>query len=413
MRNIPGGVTAAKGFQAACCAAGIKYQGRTDMAMLYSLVPCAVAGTFTTNRVKAAPVVWDQQIVYGEKAAQAVVVNAGIANAATGDEGMALCAATAEAAGQMLGISPKAVLLGSTGVIGPQIPLDRIKNGLDQLVPALSDTLEAGAAASRAIMTTDTVNKEFAVEFDLPAADGSGAVTVRLGGMSKGSGMIHPNMCTMLGYVTTDCLIDQGLLQKALKTVVPDTFNMISVDGDTSTNDTLLVLANGLAGNKKITREDESYALFCQALFTVCRDLAVKMAGDGEGATHLMEMRVYNADTKENARALARSVVSSSLVKAMVFGKDANCGRILCALGYAGVEFDPAKIELCLNGEKETVCFYKDGRVQLFDEDKALEILSEQAVRFACDMKMGGEEATAWGCDLTYDYVKINGDYRS
>jgi len=413
MRNIPGGVTAAKGFQAACCAAGIKYQGRADMAMLYSLAPCAVAGTFTTNRVKAAPVVWDQQIVYGEKTAQAVVVNAGIANAATGDEGMALCAATAEAAGQMLGISPKAVLLGSTGVIGPQIPLDRIKNGLDQLVPALSDTLEAGAAASRAIMTTDTVNKEFAVEFDLPAADGSGAVTVRLGGMSKGSGMIHPNMCTMLGYVTTDCLIDQGLLQKALKTVVPDTFNMISVDGDTSTNDTLLVLANGLAKNKKITREDESYALFCQALFTVCRDLAVKMAGDGEGATHLMEMRVYNADTKENARTLARSVVSSSLVKAMVFGKDANCGRILCALGYAGVEFDSARIEVYLNGEKETVCFYKDGQVQLFDEDKALEILSEQAVRFSCDMKMGGEEATAWGCDLTYDYVKINGDYRS
>lgn len=413
MRNIPGGVTAAKGFQAACCAAGIKYQGRTDMAMLYSLAPCAVAGTFTTNRVKAAPVVWDQQIVYGEKTAQAVVVNAGIANAATGDEGMALCAATAEAAGQMLGISPKAVLLGSTGVIGPRIPLDRIKNGLDQLVPALSDTLEAGAAASRAIMTTDTVNKEFAVEFDLPAADGSGAVTVRLGGMSKGSGMIHPNMCTMLGYVTTDCLIDQGLLQKALKTVVPDTFNMISVDGDTSTNDTLLVLANGLAKNKKITREDESYALFCQALFTVCRDLAVKMAGDGEGATHLMEMRVYNADTKENARTLARSVVSSSLVKAMVFGKDANCGRILCALGYAGVEFDPARIEVYLNGEKETVCFYKEGQVQLFDEDKALEILSEQAVRFSCDMKMGGEEATAWGCDLTYDYVKINGDYRS
>ena len=413
MRNIPGGVTAAKGFQAACCAVGIKYQGRTDMAMLYSAAPCAVAGTFTTNRVKAAPVVWDQQIVYGEKTAQAVVVNAGIANAATGDEGMALCAATAEAAGQMLGISPKAVLLGSTGVIGPQIPLDRIKNGLDQLVPALSDTLEAGAAASRAIMTTDTVNKEFAVEFDLPAADGSGAVTVRLGGMSKGSGMIHPNMCTMLGYVTTDCAIDQALLQKALKTVVPDTFNMISVDGDTSTNDTLLVLANGLAKNKKITREDESYALFCQALFTVCRDLAVKMAGDGEGATHLMEMRVYNADTKENARTLARSVVSSSLVKAMVFGKDANCGRILCALGYAGVEFDPARIEVYLNGEKETVCFYKDGQVQLFDEDKALEILSEQAVRFSCDMKMGGEEATAWGCDLTYDYVKINGDYRS
>jgi len=285
MRSIPGGVTAARGFQASCCAAGIKYQGRTDMAMIFSTVPCAAAGTFTANRVKAAPVVWDQGIVYGEKTAQAVVVNAGIANAATGEKGLALCADTAEAAGQLLHIPPHAVLLGSTGVIGPQIPLDRIRAGLQQMVPALSGTLEAGTAASRAIMTTDTVNKECAVEFDLPAENGQGTVTVRLGGMSKGSGMIHPNMCTMLGYVTTDCLIDQALLQKALKCVVQDTFNMISVDGDTSTNDTLLLLANGQAGNAAITEENESYGLFCRALFAVCRDLAVKMAGDGEGAT--------------------------------------------------------------------------------------------------------------------------------
>ena len=282
------------------------------------------------------------------------------------------------------------------------------------LAEGLSDTLEAGTAASRAIMTTDTVNKERAVEFRLPAADGSGAVTVRLGGMSKGSGMIHPNMCTMLGYVTTDCAIDQALVQKALSDVVADTFNMISVDGDTSTNDTLLVLANGLAGNAPITDADsEGYKTFREALFTVCRDLAVKMAGDGEGATHLMEMRVTGADTKEHARALARSVIGSSLVKAMVFGKDANCGRILCALGYAGVDFDPAVIELYLVGRDGNLCFYKDGCVQDFDEDKALAILSEDEVRFTCDMAMGSEEATAWGCDLTYDYVKINGDYRS
>ena len=413
MRNIPGGVTAAKGFQAACCAAGIKYQGRTDMAMLYSAAPCAVAGTFTTNRVKAAPVVWDQRIVYEEKTAQAVVVNAGIANAATGDAGMALCQKTAECAAKALNIAPERVLLGSTGVIGPQIPLDRISEGVKLLAASLSDTLEAGTDASRAIMTTDTVNKEFAVEFDLPAAEGEGSVTVRLGGMSKGSGMIHPNMCTMLGYVTCDCDIAQPLLQKALSRVVPDTFNMITVDGDTSTNDTLLVLCNGQAGNRPIEAEDESYEAFCEALFSVCRDLALKMAGDGEGATKLIEMRVYGADTKENARALARSVVGSSLVKAMVFGKDANCGRILCALGYAGPDFDPAKIEVYLHGEKETLCFYRDGRVEEFDEEKALAILSEDQARFSCDMKMGDQEATAWGCDLTYDYVKINGDYRS
>jgi glutamate N-acetyltransferase/amino-acid N-acetyltransferase len=262
-------------------------------------------------------------------------------------------------------------------------------------------------------MTTDTVNKEFAVSFELPAENGAGTVTVHLGGMCKGSGMIHPNMCTMLAYLTTDCAISRDLLQQALSAVVQDTFNMISVDGDTSTNDTLLVLSNGLAGNRCIDKADETYSLFCEALFTVCRDLAVKMAGDGEGATHLVEMRVYNADTKKNAQILARSVVGSSLVKAMIYGRDANCGRILCALGYAGPDFDPAVIELYLVGEKETVCFYRDGCVQDFDEEKAAAILSEKEVRFACDMKMGSAEAFAWGCDLTYDYVKINGDYRS
>ena len=411
--DIPGGVTAAKGFKAASCAAGIKYSGRDDMAMITSETPCAVAGTFTSNVVKAAPVLWDLRIVREVKTARAVVVNAGIANAATGEEGMAMCRATAEHTAKVLGIPADQVLLGSTGVIGPNLPIERINAGVDRMAGALSDAPEAGEAASRAIMTTDTVNKQRAVAFDLPAADGKGAVRVRLGGMSKGSGMIHPNMCTMLGYITTDCAIDQALLQKALSAVVPDTFNMITVDGDTSTNDTLLVLANGSAGNAPIAEEDESYRLFCEALFTVCRDLAVKMAGDGEGATRLIEMRVTGVDTKENARKLARSVVGSSLVKAMVFGKDANCGRILCALGYAGVDFDPAVIELYLVGEAETLCFYRDGRVLEFDEDRALAILSEREIRFSCDMGMGDQEATAWGCDLTYDYVKINGDYRS
>ena len=410
--KVPGGVTTPKGFKAACCAAGIKYQNRTDMAMLVSCAPCAVAGTFTTNKVKAAPVLWDMDVVYQHKSAQAVVVNAGIANAATGKTGLDICQKTADFAGATLGIPAASVLLGSTGVIGPNLPLDRIQAGVKTMAGALSDTLEAGTAASKAIMTTDTVNKEFAVAFELPAADG-GTVTVHMGGMSKGSGMIHPNMCTMLGYVTTDCAIDQALLQKALSAIVPDTCNMITVDGDTSTNDTLLVLANGMAGNAPIADTNESYEIFCEALFSICRDLAVKMAEDGEGATHLLEMRVYNADTKENARTLAKSVVGSSLVKAMVFGKDANCGRILCALGYAGPDFDPAKIEVHLHGEQDTLCFYENGCIQAFDEEKALKILSEKAVRFSCNMNMGDQEATAWGRDLTYDYVKINGDYRT
>ena len=413
IESIPGGVTAAAGFSAASCAAGIRYQGRTDMAMIYSKAPCAVAGTFTTNVVKAAPVVWDRDIVSQIGSARAVVVNAGIANAATGAEGMDMCRRTAEFTAEALGVPANQVLLGSTGVIGPGLPIDRITGGVAAMSRTLSESLEAGTAASRAIMTTDTVNKECAVAFQLPAADGSGAVTVHLGGMSKGSGMIHPNMCTMLGYLTTDCAIDQALMQKALGDVVPDTFNMISVDGDTSTNDTLLLLANGLAGNRPVTGEDEAFHLFREALFQVCRCLAVKMAGDGEGATRLMQMRVIHADTKQNARRLARSVISSSLVKAMVYGRDANCGRILCALGYAGVAFDPAVIELYLLGEGERLCFYREGRVQAFDEDAALRILSGDQVSFLCDMAMGDQEATAWGCDLTYEYVKINGDYRS
>ena len=412
-REIIGGVTAPKGFRAACCAAGIKYQGRNDMALIFSDAPCHLAGTFTRNVVKAAPVIWDRQLLLAGDTVRAVVVNAGIANAATGEAGLTLCRKTAESASATLGIRVEDVLLGSTGVIGPQLPLDRLEKGIAAMAKTLSGTVEAGTAASRAIMTTDTVNKEYAVCFDLPAADGNGTVKVTLGGMSKGSGMIHPNMCTMLGYLTCDCAITPALMQKALRETVEDTFNMISVDGDTSTNDTLLLLCNGLAENRQISEEDKSYRLFREALFSVCRVLAMKMAGDGEGASHRIETRVFGADTKEHARMLAKSVVSSSLVKAMVFGKDANCGRILCALGYAGVDFDPARIEVWLKGPAEDVCFYTDGKVQAFDEEKALALLSERNVRFDCCMHAGEAEATAWGCDLTYEYVRINGDYRS
>lgn len=413
MRMIPGGVTAAAGFRASSCAAGIKYKGRQDMAMIVSSVPCAAAGTFTSNHVKAAPVLWDMDLVHHHPTARAVVVNAGIANAATGEPGLSQCRETAAHMEKVLNVPASQVLIGSTGVIGPNLPMDRIRAGIDSMAASLSGTEEAASSAAHAIMTTDTISKECAVAFELPAENGQSPVTVHLGGMSKGSGMIHPNMCTMLAYLTTDCAISQELLQRAVSEVVADTFNMISVDGDTSTNDTLLVLASGLAGNQPVQAADESFSLFREALFTVCRELAVKMAGDGEGATHLIEVQVKNADTKENARVLARSVICSSLVKAMIFGKDANCGRILCALGYAGPDFDLNRLEVWLDGEPDKVCFYRDGCVQRFDEEKALQLLSRHKVIITCDMGMGSAEATAWGCDLTYDYVKINGDYRT
>ena len=407
MKIIDGGVTAANGFYAAAAAAGIKYKNRTDMALVYSEYPCTAAGTFTTNVVKAAPVIYDREIVRSGAPVQAVVVNSGIANACTGEEGMEYCRRTAEAAGEALGIPASSVLVGSTGVIGMQLPVDRICAGVKLLADAKKSTLEAGTEAAQAIMTTDTVKKEAAVEITLSGK------SVRVGGMSKGSGMIHPNMCTMLGYVTTDAAVSGEMLQKALSEIVQDTFNMISVDGDTSTNDTLLVLANGSAGNELITEDNEDYRALYEAIRYICETLAKKMAADGEGATKLIESAVLHADTKEHAKILAKSVVCSSLTKAAVFGCDANWGRILCALGYSGVQFDPDKTDLYFeNGEKKILIFH-NGSAADYSEEEATQMLRGDTVRIVSDMNMGQESATAWGCDLTYDYVKINADYRS
>ena len=407
MKIIDGGVTAANGFYAAAAAAGIKYKNRTDMALVYSEYPCTAAGTFTTNVVKAAPVIYDREIVRSGAPVQAVVVNSGIANACTGEEGMEYCRRTAEAAGEALGIPASSVLVGSTGVIGMQLPVDRICAGVKLLADAKKNTLEAGTEAAQAIMTTDTVKKEAAVEITLSGK------SVRVGGMSKGSGMIHPNMCTMLGYVTTDAAVSGEMLQKALSEIVQDTFNMISVDGDTSTNDTLLVLANGSAGNEVITEDNEDYRALYEAIRYICETLAKKMAADGEGATKLIESAVLHADTKEHAKILAKSVVCSSLTKAAVFGCDANWGRILCALGYSGVQFDPDKTDLYFeNGEKKILIFH-NGSAADYSEEEATQMLRGDTVRIVSDMNMGQESATAWGCDLTYDYVKINADYRS
>ena len=407
IKRIEGGVTAAKGFKAASCAAGIKYEGRQDMALIYSEVPCRQAGTFTSNIVKAAPVKWDQQQVKGSVPAQAVVVNAGIANACTGKEGMDYCRQTAQAASEALSIPPEAVLVASTGVIGRQLPMDRIKAGVKEMAGCLSGTLAAGEAASRAIMTTDTKNKQVAVEVEL---SGKRAV---IGGMCKGSGMIHPNMCTMLSFVTTDAAISKELLQEALREDIKDTYNMISVDGDTSTNDTVLLLANGLAGNKEITKKDGDYREFLKALNLVNETLAKMMAGDGEGCTALFEVKILGAESKEQAVALAKSVITSNLTKAAIFGHDANWGRILCAMGYSGSRFDPEKVDLFFESAAGKLQIIQDGVATDYSEETATEILSCPEVTAVADIKMGEASATAWGCDLTYDYVKINADYRS
>ena len=380
MRIVTGGVTAAKGFTAASTAAGIKYEGRKDMAMIVSEREAVSAGTFTSNVVKAAPVKWDMRLVTEEMYARAVVVNAGIANACTGDEGIKYCRKTAEAVEKALDIPANQVLVASTGVIGMQLPMEKLEAGISVMAPELEGTAESGLEAARAIMTTDTKPKEAAVAFEV------GGKTVTLGGMCKGSGMIHPNMCTMLSFVTTDLAISKELLQEALRENVKDTYNMISVDGDTSTNDTVLLLANGMAGNKEITEKGEDYQKFVEALNAVNTALARKMAGDGEGATALFETKVIHADTKEHAKTLAKSVICSSLTKAAIYGHDANWGRILCALGYSGVDFDPERIELFFESKSGRILIYKDGVAADYSEEEATKILSDEEVTVLVDM---------------------------
>ncbi len=408
MVKIDGGVTSPKGFKAAGLRAGIK-AGKTnkDMAMIYSDVPAAAAGTFTKNVVKAAPVLWDKKLVENEKLAQAVVINSGIANACTGDEGYENSAKTAEITGNVLGINPAQVLVASTGVIGFTLPMDIIEKGVNELAKVLGDSREDSIAAAEAILTTDTHKKEIAYEVEISGTK------VTLGAMCKGSGMIHPNMGTMLGFITTDADIEQELLDKALKSCIDDTFNMVSVDGDTSTNDTVLILANGMAGNKKITSEDADYETFKEALLEINTYLAKQIAQDGEGATRLFQVDVVNAASIAQAKVLAKSIVTSNLTKCAIYGKDANWGRILCAMGYSGAEFDPYKVDITVSSEKGSIKLVENGKATAFDEETATEILSPEVVIATADIKMGEAKATAWGCDLTYDYVKINADYRS
>lgn len=405
--KINGGVTAPKGFLASGLNAGIKNQTKKDMAMVFSSTPCAAAGVFTTNLVKAAPVKWDKEIVTTSPYVQAVVVNSGIANACTGAEGLGYCADTAAEAAAALNIPKTAVLVASTGVIGKQLPIDKIKSGVTALSKVLGSSREDAKLAAEAIMTTDTKSKEVACTLEL------GGKQITVAGMCKGSGMIHPNMCTMLCFVTTDAAISHELLQKALSEDVVDTFNMISVDGDTSTNDTVLVMANGQAENTPITEEGEDYKTFCEALHFIMLELSKKIAGDGEGCTCLFEATVIGAKDKNQARTIAKSVVCSSLTKAAVFGHDANWGRILCAMGYSGAQFDPEVVDIWLESKAGTIKIVENGIATDYSEETATKILSEEEVIAKMDIKEGNETATAFGCDLTYEYVKINGDYRS
>lgn len=407
MQRMDGGVNAPKGYEASGIEAGIKYENRKDMALVFSTEPANAAGTFTTNVVKAAPVQWDKEIVESGHHVRAVVLNSGIANAATGKEGKEYNYEMASEIAKVLGIVPEEVLTASTGVIGMQLRMAPIRKGAPLLKDALTTDRQGAKDAASAIMTTDTIPKECAVTFE---QDGS---TITVGGMSKGSGMIHPNMATMLSVITTDAKVSHEVLQGMLREIVADSFNMISVDRDTSTNDTCVLLANGAAGAEEIKKDTKEYDALYEAVSYVATDLAKKMAGDGEGCTRLLEVIVKGTKTKQDAVTLSKSVISSNLVKTAIYGKDANCGRVLCALGYAGVEFDPEVVDLTLQAGGEEMVWIKDGVLTDYSEEKATEMMGMDKVTLVCDMKQGECSATAWGCDLTYDYIKINADYRS
>ncbi len=409
IKRIEGGVTTPKGYKAAGLRAGIK-AGKTnkDMALIVSDVPAVFGGTFTKNVVKAAPVLWGQKIVKEQEQVRAIIVNSGVANACTGEEGMKNVELMAETVASHLNTQKEEVLVSSTGVIGAQLPMDIMKTGAKMLCHSIKDDRQSAIDAAEAILTTDTHKKEVAVEMTF--SDGTKAV---IAGMCKGSGMIHPNMGTMLGFVVSDVAITKELIQKALKADVEDTYNMVSVDGDTSTNDTVFVLANGLAGNSLIQDENEDYAVFCEALHEVNKELAKNIAGDGEGCTKLFEVQAYGLKTKEEAKIMSKSVITSNLTKAAVYGKDANWGRILCAMGYSGVEFDPQKVDIILESEYGRIQIVQKGVATNYSEEEATKILSADPVICKVDVHEGEQMATAWGCDLTYDYVKINADYRS
>lgn len=422
IKFIEGGVTAARGFTANGILCRIKASRKTnDTALIYSEKPCAAAGVFTQNRVKAESVKLTKKNI-ADGRIQAVIANSGNANCCTGEQGAKTAYKMACLAGNALGVKPEDIAVCSTGVIGSQLPVEKIEAKISELAEGLSK--KGHEEARVAIMTTDTKYKECAVEFDL------GGKTCRMGTMCKGSGMIHINLGTMLSFITTDAAISPEMIDRALRESIKGTYNCVSVDGDTSTNDTLILLANGMAENPEITEENEDYKVFLAALNKMNKIMAMKIAADGEGATRLVQCTVNGAKTVEDARGLAKEVISSSLVKAAMFGSDANFGRFLCAMGYSGIDFTPEKTSIWFTSKgnarryfedyedfnvhgENSVLVYKDGVPENFDEDKAKKIMSEEAVEILVQCGDGNCSGTAWGCDLTYDYVKINGDYRT
>ena len=401
-----GTVTLPKGFYGAGGHVGIKKE-KKDLALIYSEVDALAVGTFTQNVVKAAPVLWDKMVVENYDSARVIAINSGVANACTGDEGIYNNELFASKVADNFGVKKEEVLICSTGVIGKQLPMDKIIEGIAKVKALLNNDQKSGEIVAQSIMTTDTKPKHIAVTIEL------GGKIVTIGACCKGSGMIHPNMATMLGFITTDCNISKELLNKALKEIIADTFNMVTVDRDTSTNDTVLLLANGLANNEKITSENDDYYKFKEALYYVNEYLAKAIAGDGEGATKLLEVQVHGANSIKQAKVIAKSVCTSPLVKTAVYGNDANWGRLLCAMGYSGEEFDPYNVDLSIASEYGTLQLVTKGMATDYSEELATKILSSSEVKAIIDIHNGEYKATAWGCDLTYDYVKINADYRS
>ncbi len=399
------GITAPKGFQAAGYYSGVKRK-RKDLSIVYSETAMNWAALFTTNVVKAAPVLWGEALLKDGAPLHALVVNSGNANACTGKQGETDLQKMVAKTASVLSIPEQSVLVSSTGVIGVPLPINTILAGIPQAAKELSASQEADDAAAEGIMTTDTFLKKAFISFDV---DGE---TVTLGGMAKGSGMIHPNMATMLAFVTTDAQIETSLLQDLLKAAADESYHMISVDGDTSTNDTVAVFANGASG-VEIKKGGPGYAAFKEAFCKIHQDLAIAIVSDGEGAGKLIEAKVTGAETKDAARKIARSIISSSLVKTAVFGEDANWGRILCAAGYSGASFDPSKVSIQISSEGGSIDLMDAGKPIVFDEEKAKSVLSEDTIQFVVALQAGGHEATAWGCDLSYEYVKINGEYRT
>ena len=403
MKFTEGGVCAAKGFSANGIHCGIrKNKTKRDLSLIYSEVMCDASAVYTTNLVKGAPITVNKEHLKNYKA-QAIVCNSGNANTCNAN-GVEVSKQMAEVTAKALGINCEDVLVGSTGVIGLPMDIEPIQNGIDELVGGLGNK---SSEANEGIMTTDTVKKEVAVSFEIDGKE------CKIGGIAKGSGMIHPNMATMLVFITTDCAIEGNMLQKALSTDIKNTFNMVSIDGDTSTNDMVIVLANGMAGNKKIDTDGEDFNKFMKALNTVTVNLCRMIGADGEGATKLLECTVEGAKSEENAKISAKAVICSSLVKSAMFGSDANWGRVLCAVGYSGADVDVNKVDLWFKSKKGEILVCKNGAGVDFSEELAKEILLENEIEIKLNFNDGDGFATAWGCDLTYDYVKINGDYRT